>query len=445
MKSSPLPHTITRMLWIPLLALVVGVPVVSWALKAPFADSLASSYLMLTLLGQFTGIVGAQLFAFALVLSARLRFMEFFFGGLDRLYVIHHRVGVIAFSLLAIHPIILAFRFIQDSIEDVMWYLMPFNNSPAREYGVYALLLMLTLLFLTFYGSVFSYPALKNAHRFMGGAFFLGTLHMFFIPSSMGSDIVLKVSCLGLALIGCLAFTYRTLLGKFLVSRYPYSVSAVADLGQGVTEITLSPRKKVLHHMPGQFAMLSFLGSKVVPNEEHPFTISSSRDNGDVRFSIKALGDYTGLLPGLTIGTKALLEGPFGEFTYSHGSKKQIWIAGGIGVTPFVSMAEDLLAQDAIDYTIDFYYSVRSEKDGAYKNLFDSLAKKHKGFIFHFMPSDTSGYVTGEGVAKDISDAPTRDIFICGPPGMMAALTASLVASHIPVRKIHTERFALLK
>ena len=111
-----------------LLALVVGVPVVSWALKAPFADSLASSYLMLTLLGQFTGIVGAQLFAFALVLSARLRFMEFFFGGLDRLYVIHHRVGVIAFSLLAIHPIILAFRFIQDSIEDVMWYLMPYSG-----------------------------------------------------------------------------------------------------------------------------------------------------------------------------------------------------------------------------------------------------------------------------------------------------------------------------
>lgn len=111
-----IPHKISRMLWVPLLTLVIGVPVVSWIGHAPLKDSLSSSYLFLTLLGQLTGIVGSQLFAFALLLSARIKSLEYLFGGLDKLYVIHHRVGVIAFSFLAFHPLILAFRFFSDSI-----------------------------------------------------------------------------------------------------------------------------------------------------------------------------------------------------------------------------------------------------------------------------------------------------------------------------------------
>lgn len=440
-----IPHKISRMLWIPLLTLVIGVPVVSWIGHAPLKDSLSSSYLFLTLLGQLTGIVGSQLFAFALLLSARIKSLEYLFGGLDKLYVIHHRVGVIAFSFLAFHPLILAFRFFSDSIEDVMWFLVPTHKSLGQDFGIYALLLMLFLLFLTFYGTIFSYRSLKNAHRFMGAAFFLAGLHMFLIPSSMSSDIVLKVSCLGMALIGLLAFTYRTLLGKYFVTRFLYTVSLVTDVGGGVSEISLVPVGKPMKHFPGQFAMLSFTDSKVVSNEEHPFTISSCRNNGEIHFSIKGLGDYTKLLPGLKIGTKAELEGPFGEFTYSNGARSQIWVAGGIGVTPFVSMAEDLLGKDTIDYTIDFFYSARTSSDAVYKELFTKTAKKHPTFTFHLMPSDTAGFVTGEGIIKEITDAKKRDIFVCGPPPMMAALISALVTLGVPRNSIRSERFSLLK
>lgn len=399
----------------------------------------------MTLLGQVMGIIGSQLFAFALLLSARLKSMEYFFGGLDRLYAIHHRVGVIAFTFLAVHPLILAFRFFGDGIESVMLFLIPTHKSLAQDFGIYALMLMVFLLFITFYGAIFSYQSLKKAHRFMGAAFFLAGLHVFLIPSSMNSDIVLKVSCLGMALLGLLAFSYRTLLGKYLVTRYSYIVSSVFSTGQGVTEVVLSPVKRIMHHIPGQFAMLSFTTSKVVTDEEHPFTISSAYDNGDVRFSIKTLGDYTSLLPGLTIGTQALLEGPFGEFSYHYGSSSQIWVAGGIGVTPFVSMAEDLLKQNTINVTIDFFYSVRSEKDAVYKELFTNVARKHSSFTFHCMPSDTSGYITGELLIKKISDATTRDIFICGPPPMMVSLTESLIELGVKSSHIHSEKFSLLK
>jgi predicted ferric reductase len=440
-------HKISRLLWIPLLTLIIGVPLASWLMHA-----IGQGYPLMTLVGRGTGIIGAQLFAFSLVLSVRHRFIEYFFGGLDKLYIIHHRVGVFAFVFLAVHPFALAAYMLDGSVEDLMMYLMPFGEAStyAKNFGIYALLAVFVLLFLTFYGMIFSYKTLKNAHRFMGAAFFLGFLHIFYTADSaatLRNDPVLLYSCLGMATLGILAFVYRTLLGSFLVPHFKYTVSAVETIGQGLFEITLSPvGKKFMKHLPGQFAMLTFKNSKIVPDEEHPFTLSSApRENGDVRFSIKALGDWTSLLGGLIIGTKATLEGSFGEFYYGYGTKAQIWVAGGIGVTPFVAFTEDLLKQDSIDYTIDFYYSVRSEKDGAYKDLFDQLAKKHPSFHFHFMPSDVAGYVTGDGIVKELSDAKTRDIFVCGPPPMMAALTGSLVASGVSSHHIHSEKFSLLK
>lgn len=460
-----LPHKITRKFWIPLLAIVIGVPLFFWSMSISVTGQL-SAYTIMTLLGQATGIVGAQLFALTLILGARLRFMEFFFGGLDRMYVIHHRIGVIAFSLLAVHPLILAFRFVGDSLEDVMDFLIPINNTVSKDFGIYSLLGMLLLIGLTFYGSFFNYPKLKFAHKFLGAAFFLGFLHMFFVPGAMqmvviGNDYsmaladevlskntVLKLFCLSVSLFGIAAFSYRTLFGKYLVKRFDYSVSEVKMIGQSIVEITLSPLKKAMVHLPGQFAMLSFVNAKGLSQEEHPFTISSASSafpNGEIRFSIKALGDYTSLLPSITTGVKAKLEGPFGEFTYSYGSQKQIWVAGGIGVTPFVSMAEDLLTQDTMEHVVDFFYSVRSDADGAYKEIFTKLAAKHKNFVFHYMPSDKAGYVTGELIMKEISDAKKRDFFVCGPPPMMAALTDQLIALTIQEKQIHSEKFALLK
>lgn len=432
-----------------LLLIILGVPVVSWVMHTTFSDAYYNGALdpftTLKLIGQITGIIGAQLFAFALILSARLSFIEKLFGGLDKLYVIYHRVGTIAFSLLAVHPLILAFRYASSSFADVANFLSPFGNTWPITSGITALLIMIFLLTVTFYGSAYDYPKLKLAHRFLGLGFFFGFLHILFIPSSLSSDTVLRNSLLVTAALGLLAFTYRTLLGKWLVMRYKYKVASVINLPGQVTEIVLTTHDKMLYHLPGQFGMLSFVGSPVVPDEEHPFTFSSSGEDGIVRFSIKGLGDYTKLLGGLTVGTDALIEGPFGEFSYTYGSEKQVWVAGGIGVTPFVSMAEHMLTLKEFPYFVDFYFSVRTEADTPYKELFEKIAKKFPSFVFHLMPSDTKGFITGDLLVNDMKDIPYRDIFICGPPPMMAALIDRLVVLGIKDERIHSERFALLK
>jgi predicted ferric reductase len=344
-----------------------------------------------------------------------------------------------------VHPLILASRFAKDSLRDVANFLSPIGNTWPIISGITAILVMLVLLTVTFYGSAYDYPKLKMAHRFLGLGFFFGFLHVLFIPSSLSSDNVLRYSLISTAVLGLLAFTYRTLLGTWLVYRYKYVVTSVTTIPGQVTEIILTTRDKMLLHMPGQFGMLSFIGSTSVSDEEHPFTISSSGVDGVLRFSIKGLGDYTKSLATLTVGTEARIEGPFGEFSYLYGSHKQVWVAGGIEVTPFVSMAEHILTLKEFPYFIDFYYSVRTEADTTYKELFEKVAARFPSFVFHLIPSDTKGYITGEMITAELRDIAIRDIFICGPPPMMEALIQQLISKGIHDERIHSERFALLK
>lgn len=438
-------HNYIRLGWVLLLALILAIPTMSWFLNAQFAEASGSSFMVLKLIGQITGIIGAQLFAFSLILSGRLHFVEKLFGGLDKLYVIHHQVGVISFTLLLIHPLVLAGRYVTQSLEDVASFLSPFGNTTPITLGILSVLVMLLLIGLTFYGSVFEYPTLKFAHRFLGFGFFLGFLHIFLIPSSLSSDIVLKVSLLSTALIGIVIFSYRTLLGSFVVSRFNYNVVSVEVLAGGVTEILLNTAGKKMYHLPGQFGMLSFNGSPIVSSEEHAFTFSSPGTDGYVRFSIKGLGDYTKALVAMKKGEKASIEGPFGEFCYVYGKKKQVWVAGGIGVTPFVSMAESMMFLETLPYDIDFFYSVRTESEAVYKDLFTKIAKKHPSFNFYFMPSDTEGYITGELLLTEIKDLHARDIFVCGPPILMRTLDTQLQELNVSKNNIHMETFSLLK
>jgi len=101
------------------------VPVVFWYFLKPINARFVSLTTSLTSLGQITGLVGMAMFSLTLVLSARLKFLENYFGGLNKVYIAHHIFGSIAFILLLFHPLILAGKFIQVSIEARHYFCCP--------------------------------------------------------------------------------------------------------------------------------------------------------------------------------------------------------------------------------------------------------------------------------------------------------------------------------
>src|SRR5262249_7752769 len=152
-------------------------------------------------------------------------------------------------------------------------------------------------------------------------------------------DPVLRHSALLLALfcvvggVGVLAYAYRELFARFVVPVYDYSVASVRRMTESTIDVGLDPTRSQLPFAAGQFVFLPFGGHGAWPR--HPFTVSSAPSALRLEVSIKALGDYTrDLNEKLQPGTPAKVVGPFGAFDYRPGGVRQLWVAGGIGITP---------------------------------------------------------------------------------------------------------------
>jgi len=404
-------------------------PTVFWYFSKPISARFISSATTLTSLGQITGLVGMAMFALTLILSSRLKFLENYFGGLNRVYIAHHIFGSIAFILLLFHPLILAGKFAQVSIRSAALFLLPNSDWPIN-FGIIALFLMMIFLVLTFFAKL-PYQIWKFSHKFLGLAFFFAALHSFFIPSDISQDPILRIYIITLAGIGIIAFTYRAVLTKFFVRYFEYSVEEVKILAENVVEITMSPKGKRINFTPGQFVFVSFVDNNISA-ESNPFSISSAVSEKNLRLTIKSLGDYTSQLRNLKAGALAKIEGPFGKFSNQDvKNKNQIWIAGGIGITPFLSMVKSL---ENAEYKIDLYYCVNNEKETIF---FED---------FRIIPfySEKQGLINAGFIQKISGDLFRKEIFLCGPPAMMKGLREQFLKLKVSRKNIHSEEFQLL-
>ena len=158
-------------------------------------------------------------------------------------------------------------------------------------------------------------------------------------PFAMLDPLGLYILAFGIA--GVLSYLYTLLPNGWAPGGRDHHVTAI-DRSGDVLAITLEPQHRGIKHRPGQFAFVQFalLGRE----EVHPFTISKEpNESGRLRFTVKGLCDYTCALErALTVGTRALVSGPFGRFFLQRDATGEIWTAGGIGVTPFVAQAQAL-------------------------------------------------------------------------------------------------------
>jgi predicted ferric reductase len=252
-----------------------------------------------------------------------------------------------------------------------------------------------------------------------------------------------------LATLGIGAFVYRSVLGSLLVRRRAYRVAGVNRLDEFVTEVVMEPRDRPLTYSPGQFLFVNFrepFSEQFPPflrNQFHPFSITSAPNEPRLRITVKAVGDYTRALRTLEPGSPAVVEGPYGSFSSRDlPSKRQIWIAGGIGVTPFLSMARSL---DGDGPAVDFYYCVEHEPEAHFLDEIRAIAREREDFRVAVVPRDREGVLTGERLAAENADLASADVLICGPPTMIESLRSQLKARGLPVLQFHAEEFSFAK
>jgi predicted ferric reductase len=115
--------------------------------------------------------------------------------------------------------------------------------------------------------------------------------------------------------------------------------------------------------------------------------------------TIKAVGDYTReLFEQLRPGVPARLAGPFGAFDYRRGGRGQVWIAGGIGITPFLSWIRSL--DGDFDREVDLFYTVAHRAEAIHTDEIRAAADAHPSLRPHVLSSDTDGRLRAEDVLR---------------------------------------------
>ena len=407
-----------------------------WYLRMPLADRFLNFYAITTSLGQISGLVGMVLFIITIILSSRLQFFEDYFGGLNKVYFWHHFLGGISLILLLFHPIVLLIKFISVSLISAFLFLLPIGEM-SITFGMIALLFMILLLYFTFFTN-FRYRTWKVTHKFLGIAFFFAILHTFFVPSDVSLYLPMKIYMGFLVLLGILVFIYRTLFGKIFVPKFFYIVEKVNQLNEKVVEIIMFPQTEKLNFLPGQFIFLSFKG-KGITREIHPFSISSGRFDNKLSVIVKNLGDYTAKLKNLRAGSMAIIEGPYGKFSYLNScNNDQVWIAGGIGITPFLSMARSFRNNN---FKIDLYYCSQTKDELVFFEELSNISNNKTNFRLVPFCADVKGHINIKTINNFSGDIKGKDFFLCGPPAMMRSLRSQLLVNGVARKNIHSEEF----
>lgn len=389
-------------------------------------------------LGQLSGLVGLTLFALTFTLTTRAKWIENLFGGLDKVYKTHHLVGSLAFILLLFHPLLLVLNFIPSNVKQAAIYLLP-SSSWAVNYGIIALLSMTALIILTLYINL-KYQNWKLSHKLMGIVYLIALFHVFLVTTDITYYPALKYYMILISGIGGISYIYGSFLRPFVKKRIIYAVDSI-EKRDSIEVITLSPKNDKLNFEPGQFVFISLPKSKI-GSEQHPFTIASSPSDTKIRFAIKNLGDYTSKMSEIKKNSLVEIEGPYGKLNRRSKSQNQVWIAGGIGITPFLSMLNHIkkLAQNT--QKIHMYYCTKDKKEAVFLEEIESIAKKTSNL--HIIPwySNEKGRISADSIEK-ISSIKNTNFIICGPQKMMESLSSQLIKNGVSKSSIQMEEFDL--
>lgn len=401
--------------------------------------------------GKNLALVGFTILALQFVLSARLSWVERPFG-LNVLFHFHKAMAVLALLLLLAHPVLLAWSGDEWSLifgPQVIWYIW---------LGRLALLIMIVQVLLAAFRFVIqlNYEIWRFVHNL--GAILVLSLG-FYHSWKAGGDLQLLAMQILWSALFCMAIAsylrHRVLRSLFL-RRVPYRVTEVRREAEGVWTITLVPPEGIprFDYLPGQFHFLTFYRAPELPIEEHPWTISSSPTMSGVLCStIKESGDFTVSIGKTKPGDIALVNGPFGRFSYLlHPHERElVLIAGGIGITPLMSMLRHIRDTRA-ERRVTLLYANTSEADIAFR---DELADMQRAGVAQLkvvhvlsQPSEAwqgeRGRLDEEKIKRCCeSELKTYAFYLCGPAMLVAQTIRILRKAHVPLKSIHFERFNL--
>jgi len=394
------------------------------------------------------GYSGLAMMGLQFGLTARFRHVTEPWGE-DVIYHFHRQISQIAVGLVIAHMLILFIvqpeLLAPRNIIEAPW-------SARLAVAAVAALVALIVMALWRVKLNISYEMWHLTHILLAVvAIAAGIIHM------AGSGFYLtdpwkRALWIGLTIFWVGLLFYVRLVKPLFIMRRPYRVSEVREERGDTWTLVMRPEgHSGFRFGPGQFGWLTLWGSPFKITG-HPFSFSSSAEAAAerVEMTIKNLGDFTSGIQKVPVGRCVYLDGPYGTFTIGNPADMHVLIAGGIGVTPMMSMIRTL-ADRCDKRPVILIYGSKDWDSISFREDLEALKARLNLTVVHVLanpPTDWTGergFVTAE-LFKRYLPPPYADheYFICGPDVMMDAIEKALEELGVPLSKYHSERYSFV-
>ncbi|MGH3936998.1 MAG: ferredoxin reductase family protein [Pseudonocardiaceae bacterium] len=401
------------------------------------------------------GLLATSMLVCAAVLPSRLRSLTRTFG-IDGVLSVHRFAGLVVAVLVALHIVlVIAANPANLALFDVV-------HAPKRTRAAIGA----TLGFGGLVGLALVRKQLRHRYEvwrwvhlaLAGSTLLLTALHIWWLEHLV-RDAAMRAwfTVLALGLLGVLA--YRWVWRPVFGTQSEYVVREVRRETPTVSTLVLEPRRdphrrgyRALEFAPGQFAWLRLNPS--IRAEEHPFTIASSAHVGMwAEFTIRHTGDFTRALGRLRPGSPVWVDGPHGAFSVDlKPSTGLVMIAGGVGITPMMSMLRTLAhRRDQRPHRL--VVVARTIDDLLFRPELKALEAQLDLSVVELLRQPPMGWT---GASGNVDEALLTallpgefrrnqlDYFLCGPPALVNDVLMVLHRLKVPRPRIHTEQFDLV-
>ena len=392
------------------------------------------------------GFVGIGLVGLQFVITGRFRSIAPIFGG-DVVLQFHRQIGIVAVVLVLAHPAVLI-----AGDPDYLEFFDPRVNI-LRALALTAVVPALVLLLVTSLWREFvrlNYEWWRVAHGLLALAIvFIGMVHGIQVGQHL--DAVWKQVIWVGSLCGLMYLVVHTrVVRPALMRRRPYRVVEVRQELPDVHTLVVEPEGHVgMNFRAGQYAWMT-VGPSPYSLQQHPFSFSSSAHSGAMSFTAKAVGDFTSSWGQIEPGERVHLEGPFGAFTLDADSEGAVFVVGGIGVTPAMSILRTM-RDTGDDRPVVLVYANPDIDSIPFREELDELGDVLDLHVVHVLEEPPAGWPGEEGfVDRDLlervlpPDCRTYEFFLCGPEPMMDAVETALRDMGVSWRQVYSERFQIV-
>jgi predicted ferric reductase len=409
---------------------------------------------------QLTGIVAIGCMSLAMVLALRPRWPEKWFGGLDKMYRLHKWLGITALVTSVLHWLWIKApkwaagwgwlerpaREAREPITDPLAVFFRSLHGAAEDVGEWAFYAAIALIAIALIARI-PYRWFYKTHRLLALVYLALAFHT--VPLLEASYWTLPVGWLmALSLAagvwaGVIVLRRQVGAGRIVPGRI---MSLRHFPGVRALEIEVEA-KGWPGHKAGQFAF-AVSNSAEGP---HPYSIASGwrPEHPRIRFVVKELGDHTRRLRDkLIVGHDVTIEGPYGCFTFDDERPRQIWVGGGIGITPFIARIQHMAAyKETRDWPqgqqVDLFHTTSEVDEEALAKL-AADAQSAAEVRLHVLIDARDGRLTGERIRGEVPGWREASIWFCGPAGFGEALKRDFAAQGFPVEEhFHQELFAM--